>query len=479
MTKLAGITLTVVLALLGTVGWIVSPAYEMSYHPDLPDHRTLRFTPNDLGGYDIEEIPFTFEPTEGSYYDLGNGPLELHLSEQPLNACSTALNFEFPFYEQTYSELYVCNDGTLSMGQPILYRDYQYRYGTGIPLIMALLTDLYPEISSGGVFVLQNSERLIVTWDHLRGFRQTEAVFTFQLTLYHSGIFVISYNGLPPAGSPLLTYRPNDDPGESVWAIGAVPGGRSGYTPQEATLADLPLRSGPGGVVQDYRLEFRQYLNVLFVPLAWMILAVCAFILICLPLFLYFNLVQPLRNLLTGVKQVNSGQLDVRVPIQYNDEIGDLTGSFNKMAGELCSLVGDLEAHVTARTSELAAANEQLLTEISDRETAQAQVLQRQRELAMLEERESLGRDLHDDLGQAIASISVQVQAAQTLISAGQDEAAQINLEQVKQLAQDANASIRNYILGLQEPPTSPQNLVVALRASLRVFSENTGSNVP
>jgi DNA-binding NarL/FixJ family response regulator/two-component sensor histidine kinase len=145
------------------------------------------------------------------------------------------------------------------------------------------------------------------------------------------------------------------------------------------------------------------------------------------------------------------------------------------MAAKLHSLVEGLGTRVAERTEELEDANTRLRAEIAGSETAQNQLMKQQRELAALEERERMARDLHDGLGQVMGSINVQTQAAQTLLSTGQVQAAQSNLERVVQLAQDAHVNLRNYILGLREPMVAPGSLFLTLQASLQAFSESTG----
>lgn len=85
------------------------------------------------------------------------------------------------------------------------------------------------------------------------------------------------------------------------------------------------------------------------------------FIIIIFPLFFRITLVTPLDNLLHGIEQVNSGRLDLTLPVSQNDELGYLTHSFNRMVSSLeesrqslQDLTRNLEQRVAARTDELA-----------------------------------------------------------------------------------------------------------------------------
>jgi signal transduction histidine kinase/DNA-binding NarL/FixJ family response regulator len=470
MVKLAGVTLTAMLAIMGVVGWVISPAYIAHHEPGLNPKRALRFTPNARGGYDVVEIPYAFES------DLGH---DLQLDDGLRRGCSEALDFAFPFYGQDYWQVYVCNDGAVSLGRALPYRAFQYRYGAGTPLLLPLLMDLDPTISPGGVFVRQEAGRLILTWNRLRGFRQPEAEFTFQAILYADGAFDFAYADLPES----LAFRPNDDPGASLWAVGALPGHLTGPGPQTTVLSgsNLPLQSGPEGVVQDHHLEFRQYLHALLAPLAGLILAASLFILVGFPIMFYVSLASPLNALLRGVRLIEAGDYTGGVPVQFHDEIGFLTAAFNTLAAQLGDLIHNLEARVAARTEELDRANAQLRAEIVEREQAQATVVEQQRTLAAFEERERLGRELHDGLGQVLGYINVQAQAAERLLDQGQAEAVQASLHQLAQAAREAHADVRGHILGLRaadggaEAAKMRQDLGAVLGAYAQQFQARYG----
>ncbi len=467
LLKLVGVTLTTMLAIMGVTGWVISPIYEKQYQPVLQDRRTLRFSPNAAGGYDVAPAPFAPIRAAGD---------KLLLAEEAAYTCSERLDFAFPFYGKTYSQVYICNDGTVSLGRGMEYRMYQYRYGAGVPLLLPLLTDLHPEISEdGGVFVRQEPERLVVTWERLRGFRQQRLEFTFQAVLYPDGTFEFSYDGIPTN----LAYHSNDDPGASLWAVGALPE-VDGYAwprggPQLVDLVEVPLSSGPDGVLQDYHREFRQYLHQMLIPLARMILVASVLITAGLPLVFQTILINPLNALLHGVQRIQAGDYSAQVPVQYSDEIGFLTRAFNALSSELEDLIHNLEGRVTERTAELDAVNAQLRNEIVEREQTQAALFNKQRTLAALEEREHLGRELHDGLGQVMGYINVQAQAAQAFLEDGHTQEAQSNLADMVQAARKAHADIRAHILGLRGPGISRQNFITNMREYAQQFGEGCG----
>ncbi|HRP68311.1 MAG TPA: SpoIIE family protein phosphatase [Turneriella sp.] len=109
----------------------------------------------------------------------------------------------------------------------------------------------------------------------------------------------------------------------------------------------------------DY-LNYRKFVHPL--ALKFLILLVIAVVLIVVgfPIFFSRALVTPLNNLLSGVNQVNTGNLDIRIPIYVEDEIGYLSHSFNGMVAsirdskqKLQEYATTLEDKVKERTAEL------------------------------------------------------------------------------------------------------------------------------
>ncbi|HEY89650.1 MAG TPA: response regulator [Thermoflexia bacterium] len=458
LTKLSILTLTMFLALLGLVGWMIAPSYIATYRPDLTDHQTLRFVPNVSGGYDVALVDFSFET------ELGD-----RVQVQPSGeARNHEIDFAFPFYGQSYTQIYVASSGVIGMGEPFWQPNMQARRAH-LPAIFPLLIELDPR-AGGGLYARQEPDRLILTWDHLPALYRPEAIFTFQAVLYQDGVFDITYNGLP------LPFRfdPDETPSANPWLRGATPGrGESLHT----RLDDLtgPLQEGQGAIIQNYHLDFRRYLHTFILPLGWVVIGGSLLLMAGLPALLHFSIIRPLNDLAAGVRQMEAGDLNAKVLIHNQDEIGFLAYAFNGMASRLSGLVTDLEERVAARTSALDATNAQLRAEIAEREQAQATSIEQQRTLATMEERERMGRDLHDGLGQTLGYLNVQAQAVETMLAAGQTTPAQANLRRIVQAAQEANADIRDYILGLRAAPAPRQDFLAVLRDYLHRFQTTYG----
>ncbi|MBU1660801.1 MAG: hybrid sensor histidine kinase/response regulator transcription factor, partial [Chloroflexi bacterium] len=92
-------------------------------------------------------------------------------------------------------------------------------------------------------------------------------------------------------------------------------------------------------------------------------------------------------------------------------------------------------------------------------EAAQAEILKQGRELAALEERTRLSRELHDGLGQVLGYINVQTEAMKILLEKGQVPAAQTNLEQLAQASREAQVDLREHLLGLRAQDMGAQDM--------------------
>jgi len=227
------------------------------------------------------------------------------------------------------------------------------------------------------------------------------------------------------------------------------------------------------GKVYIVGFDYADYLttmNQFSLPIALVMVGSALIIMLLLPLVFYSNLVKPLGALLNGLQQVNQGRLDVIVPIQSNDEIGLLINSFNAMAAELRGSVASLENQIA----------ESLRAENALREQ-QDQLRALSARLAEVEEAErgKLGRELHDQAGQNLTALSLNLKLIRTLLAAGaQDAQLTERLDDASDLVRETTQRIRNVMEDLQPPALDEFGLAAALSWYATRFTARTGINV-
>ncbi len=433
-SRLSILTLTLFLSLIGTMGWLIAPSYVATFKPDLPDHQTLRFTPNAAGRYDVSEADFHFERVLGE--KVGDQTLDENGNQRA--------EFTFPYYGEIYTEAYVTYSGTISLGEPFRPLNLQTA-AARVPTLYPLKISLYPNPAeeNSGLYIRCEPERLIVTWNRLLTF-QSE-MYTFQSILYADGSFEFTNDGLPQS----ILYSSDSTP----WLRGAVAG-------RGELLHELPVgveaptdlvtlsRAGATPLLENHQLAFRRYLHTFMLPVAWVVFGGSLLILLLIPLLLRSTIAKPLEALTDGVRRMGAGEKHIALPVQTEDEIGFLTGAFNTMSNTIDDLVRNLETRVANRTRELDDANTTLRAEMIQREAAQNQLLQQQRMLATFEERQRLARDLHDSVSQSIYSL---VLFSETLVSTLQGNNVIRSIQIAKRIQESARQASKEVRLMLYE----------------------------
>ena len=89
---------------------------------------------------------------------------------------------------------------------------------------------------------------------------------------------------------------------------------------------------------------------------------------------------RPILRLAGMAESIAAGNLNARVVVEANDEVGALGAAFNRMTEELSHSHAIMENRVRERTAELATANEALQAQIAERKQAE-QAREREREL--------------------------------------------------------------------------------------------------
>jgi two-component system nitrogen regulation sensor histidine kinase NtrY len=184
-----------------------------------------------------------------------------------------------------------------------------------------------------------------------------------------SGNAVASFN--TPAAWPLLKSKlPLEDaaaarPARFTWnqteyTLGSAPVGGNGFI-----LVGIPLPREFSRTVRQVEASQQRYIELAYerrlvrrtyMGLLLLLTMVVLFVTTWLALFLSKLVTRPLAALAEATQEISRGRLDYRIDVSAADEIGDLVRSFNRMAEELETSRGQIEASsrdATAANAEL------------------------------------------------------------------------------------------------------------------------------
>lgn len=100
---------------------------------------------------------------------------------------------------------------------------------------------------------------------------------------------------------------------------------------------------------------------------------------------------------------------------------------------------------------------------------------QQAEQLAVVEERQRLARELHDSVTQALYSVTLYAEATRMAMSAGKVDAAAENLQELHNMARQAMLDMRMIIFELHPPVLEEEGLVAALQARLAAVETRAG----
>jgi signal transduction histidine kinase len=156
------------------------------------------------------------------------------------------------------------------------------------------------------------------------------------------------------------------------------------------------------------------------------------------------TITRPLRVLAEGARRLGGGEFGTRVHVSSTDELGDLAGSFNRMAENL--------ERTTVSKDKLEALARQLIH-------------------AQEEERSRLARELHDDVTQRMAAVAIDAGALTNAPEERRRDLAVRIKNQIGSLSRDIHSLSRR----LHPSILDDLGLASALQSECRAFTERTG----
>lgn len=116
-----------------------------------------------------------------------------------------------------------------------------------------------------------------------------------------------------------------------------------------------------------------------------------------------------------------------------------------------------------------------MLMDITSQKRTNEIIIDQQRSLAILQERELLAHELHDNTGQVLGYLRMESQALQKLIKDGNFQKASDQLNKMAKEIQHAHADLRDGIMSLRTEKALSNTFINSLDQYLRGFSENVG----
>ncbi len=179
--------------------------------------------------------------------------------------------------------------------------------------------------------------------------------------------------------------------------------------------------------------------------------------------------VSPLSKLTAGARRIAQGDFSARAEVKARDEVGMLAQAFNEMAEQVQQYAGALEDS----KRQLEQRVQERTTQLQQMATARGQLLERLIS-AQEEERRRIARELHDEAGQALTMVMMELARATDALPKDAEEAKK-KLAQSRSLASQALAELRKLIYNLRPEVLDQLGLVPALRsyAKSRLEAEN------
>lgn len=307
--KIIGIVLIVVLTALEAMGYVTGDILQKTYTDNklIKGHQTLLFKYNN-GGYIVTEEPYNFD------YDFGFNYSKSNINE-------VKLFFSFPYYGEMINIINIGYGGFIPLGK--LPKEGWTFIQLAYPIIMPLWVDTNP--GSGERYYKKDKDKITITYYKVAEYSQT-LPNTFQVEIHENGDILFSFEEINLFGNYSLGGL------NTVKAIGISPS--FVHKPIEGInfSTDLPYSSNKGGaIIQNHLNAFSRAANDKLLIIAYLMVGFVILILLILPQMIKTSLITPISTLNQGIEKVEKGGLETFVKPRFNDEIGKLTVSFNKM----------------------------------------------------------------------------------------------------------------------------------------------------
>lgn len=160
--------------------------------------------------------------------------------------------------------------------------------------------------------------------------------------------------------------------------------------------------------------------------------------------------IRPVEELTQGMMEIHRGNLDYQLPhVPSHDELSELAESFDT-----------------------------LRTQLRSSRDENVELQKRTRSLAILQERDRLAREMHDNLAQTLGYINLQAAMADSQLVLNQSAEARTSLAELKKAAKEAYTDVRESIFNLRAPNVGGDGLISVLTNSISQYRAQYGISV-
>mgnify|MGYP006284488731 FL=1 len=115
-----------------------------------------------------------------------------------------------------------------------------------------------------------------------------------------------------------------------------------------------------------------------------------------------------------------------------------------------------------------------IIHDITDLKKAREKITKQQKELAVMNERQRMARDLHDNLGQVLSFSTVQIQAARKQLKKENTTLADQYLKKLKKIIKDAHKDIREYVYNVRSKSNYSKDFMSLLKNEIKHFQQKS-----